>query len=1041
MRAPFWLVGFLLTIVTGTGSCLSNDSASRSPSADPSTSPPALAAQTTIPGPLRSFLRMAGISRKATPEEVLPLLTHEVRLRGYDHGRPTEYLVLLKRYLQQARELVILSGSDAVIRVANCDNAKPLLAVLGYRLREGCGSATSLQTSDPDRAFLTIDSGFPLAELEETLQGGKPFAFPFPSSQVPVLFGEDAWTVSLNNRQGGNIVDEFLRNPAVARLYGALSAMDTETSASLRQSPGLRKLVRFAPVLDFYGGRIHIRGSRVMVPGGESAEAAWKDLVGASPESSGEFVTQLVARDEGWMAAYFDALSGVSRAQQTYFTDPQRLKRFYEALKGRSLFPSPTRPIFRPAPGLPLLVNRLYVESNGQPQVPGDIEAWKEIFRRYDDSKTGRDWAHRARRWKDPEQLVEGLFALSREPLNTEPLQIYLLLSEMDRRRSADDRLSPATVRLLAEKFSRFGDQYSVFSEFNELNNASITAYVNAANALDRIPALDLRANAIGTFQATLGLWQILARQKEISDRDLNGSWQHVIGPFGKIGSYAQLFDAGQGSLRQLFQAVSGKPDLSQDEVVALLAGPAQTTPEGQQVRDELARRIHSVLDAQRLVSLDTLFALGSGLTQMSQGKVKADALLPMTAELREFEMPRPIFTRSEKFRFEHEPADTRHTTLQTRTNLARLIKNGSAQELAEGRGHLAPFLRDTLVGLNYAYYAPPGAQMIFNNAIFVRSHDYAEDFASGSAGAQPWKTPTLVNLGVTASGGTHLAGSLADLPYTLALVEQDFIVPDSVQSLIWQDLVPSLLTSAVLPRWWGVTPNELHAVTLYQRNGEELLAAAAHDEKLRESVMNILSDRVSSQRAERIEQALRSGGTQDFLSQVTPAETFYLASEFRKRFPGEAQGAAGKELDSLLQLYPAEASGERLAQDFGVPHPALAHSYARELLNVKLFPTFESYSSRLLAESWESNNLYWARLADEMGYQPVALNRLVPQLTRRMVEKLSATTLEDWPAILRAMHETGDEFRHGKSAALLQQEVIVRQNPESGSTREQEHK
>ena len=80
-----------------------------------------------------------------------------------------------------------------------------------------------------------------------------------------------------------------------------------------------------------------------------------------------------------------------------------------------------------------------------------------------------------------------------------------------------------------------------------------------------------------------------------------------------------------------------------------------------------------------------------------------------------------------------------------------------------------------------------------------------------------------------------------------------------------------------------------------------------------------------------------------------------------------------------------------------------------------KPFPAFPGYSSRLLAESWDSGNLYWARLADETGYSPVALNRLVPELTRRMVEKIFATDFEDWPALLRAMRETGDEFRAGK--------------------------
>ena len=79
----------------------------------------------------------------------------------------------------------------------------------------------------------------------------------------------------------------------------------------------------------------------------------------------------------------------------------------------------------------------------------------------------------------------------------------------------------------------------------------------------------------------------------------------------------------------------------------------------------------------------------------------------------------------------------------------------------------------------------------------------------------------------------------------------------------------------------------------------------------------------------------------------------------------------------------------------------------------------FAGYSSRLLAETWDSTNLYWARLADEMGYSPVTLNRLVPSSLVHMVAKIFATDLNDWPAILRAMRETGEEFRQGKFASL----------------------
>ena len=42
-------------------------------------------------------------------------------------------------------------------------------------------------------------------------------------------------------------------------------------------------------------------------------------------------------------------------------------------------------------------------------------------------------------------------------------------------------------------------------------------------------------------------------------------------------------------------------------------------------------------------------------------------------------------------------------------------------------------------------------------------------------------------------------------------------------------------------------------------------------------------------------------------------------------------------------------------------------------------------------------------------------LNLLVPTLTRRMIANIFASNIDDWPALMRAMQETGDEFKQGK--------------------------
>ena len=1039
MKVPRCLVAFWAVVSVFAGFFPSAHAINPLPSppdaAQASQTTPAVQAssEVTIPGPLRSFLRMAGISQEAAPEEVMPLLARNVFTQGYEGwqggGSRTEYLTLLIRYVKQAKELSALAGPEGIIRVAGCNDSTTLLHVLGYRTRQGCGQrSTTLVTADPERAFLTIDSGFPLSDLEETLQGGKAFAYPFPASPVPMQFTERDWLAASKETDASGLLDALLRDPVLSRLYSALTETDTETRMALLQQVGLGNLMPFASILDFYGSQLRIRSGRVMVPGGTAAEPAWRDLVGANPESPKEFIPRLLEKDRGWLAAYYDAMSRISRAQQFRFTEDHRLHRFYQALRGQDVSPDAARTAFRPAPGLLLLLTRLQWDANGEPHVPGDLEVWKELLRQHTDSRIIRDCSRHSAHWNHSEQLLEAMFAISRVETDLGPLQIYLSLSELDSRRSPERRLSPQTARALGLRFPQFSDQYLVFSEFPELNDASINLFLNVADTVDKIPNHTLRGNAIGIFQANTGLWQILARQGQIPNAQLNESWQGVVKPFAKVASSDQVFDAGRDSLAELLRASTGKSTASEDEIIDLLAGPAQSSPEGQKTHQELADRMRSVLDGQRLVSLDTLLSLGNGLNELASGKEVGDTLMPLAGELREFEMPRPIFTSSERTQWAAGVYNNRHTEMEMRTDLTKVIKSPpSRAHLEEARGQLAPLLRDTLVGLNYAYYEPPGAQMLHHNPLFVRSHDFSGETVIGVE--HIWQSPQLFGEGSPAGGGTHLVGSLADLPYVLAEVEQDFIAPEHVQALIWKELVPGLILGATVPRWWNVSRNELHAVSLYQRTGEELMVAAAGNETLRNQVIGILSERVGPQRLEQVEQALRAGHAAEAATRIMPADSFFLAAEVLRTSPDAASsGPAGQELENLSRQYPAEVSWERLSRDFGVPHPILAQTYARELLNVEPFPAFEGYSSRLLAESWDSNNLYWARLADEMGYSPVLLNRLAPELTHRMVAKIFATNFEDWPAILRAMRETGEELRQGKIGLL----------PTSGAVAEQ---
>lgn len=975
-----------------------------------------------IPGPLRPFMRMTGISQEITGEDVLPMLARNISLWGYEGDKPTEFLKLAEHYVELARELQKLAGPDGKIHVKGCDDAGTLIQTLGYQFAHGCSATdTSVITADPDRAFLTTDSGFPLTELEEALQKGRPFEYDYPSTPVPVMFTEKTWTaLSIwNKRYQNTLLDVLLHDRGVDRLYSAMARMSPETRASLQRSPGMKKLLISAAAVDFYGGWISIHNGEVAVPGGPAAEQAWRSLVGENPKSAGDFVSHLLTRDRGTLAAFFDAMSRIRPSQQAHFTDTGRLKALYGAYEAasRGAHNGAAEGVFPRNAALLELLSRLQWQADGNPQIPGGLEAWKDIAVRKTSANSKKIQVANPHGWTSSEELLQTLVASSVPEAEVGPMQIYLMLTAIDSGRPEGKKLSEATVRMMADRFREFDNWFPVFAEFPSLDDASIAQFIDTADKIDKIANPALRTNALGAYQAEISLWEILARQGQIPEQSLNSSWQKVISPFAGANSNTTLFDASRSALQSMVSTASGDSHVSETILVDLLAGPTQNTPEGKKAHQQLARRIQSVVDDQRLVSIDTLFGLYEGLDDAAKGKSPASNLLPLAAELREFEMPRPIFSGNEKAAWAPVVYSSRHAELQVRTDLTKIINShGSAAELQAARARLTPFLRDTLVGMVYAYYEPPGAQVLHNNPLFVRSHDFTAASVEGIE--HVWGTPELVGIGVTAGGGAYLLGSLADLPYALASVEQDFIAPAKVQALIWKEIVPEFLVDSVLPRWWSVRPDEMHAAALYQKAGEELIVASATNPQLKGQVLTILSDHMSPARQEKAEQALTNADSaKALLSQVLPEETFFLAAEYRRRFPDEtaAWGTAGKELDALVKRDAEHTDSKRLARAFGVPHLQMAQSNSCTLLNSGIFPASGAFQGRLFGESWESSNLYWARVADEMGYSPAMLNVLVPVLTRHMVANIFATNIDDWPAVLRALHETGDEFRAGK--------------------------
>ena len=153
----------------------------------------------------------------------------------------------------------------------------------------------------------------------------------------------------------------------------------------------------------------------------------------------------------------------------------------------------------------------------------------------------------------------------------------------------------------------------------------------------------------------------------------------------------------------------------------------------------------------------------------------------------------------------------------------------------------------------------------------------------------------------------------------------------------------------------------------------------------------------------------LAAGDVRSAVENVVPSELYLLATSLAA---DDHESPLAADIRRISTQGGETVSPRSISHMFGTPKPMLANSYQPELLNLRTFPTLMGYSSRILAESWESNLLYYAALADEMHVQPADLNVLIPQWTRQTVEQIFATHLEDWPALLRSLRLVGDDVR-----------------------------
>src|SRR4051794_4866043 len=202
---------------------------------------------------------------------------------------------------------IVVPGGRDTLRLAGVPDSVPAGLVLPVLVR--------LLHADPAGSNREQDER--LARVREKVT--QPAGADAPNERIAVPLDESGWAGFL---VGHDIRPEQAfavllldREPALA-LVG-LSAMSPSTRAWLLDHADVfHRLASRPGLLCAFGRSLRVEGDAVAVPGGATAVRGWEAIAGVAPADAVRFVDTVFSRNEGKLAAFYDAVARLTTAQQ-----------------------------------------------------------------------------------------------------------------------------------------------------------------------------------------------------------------------------------------------------------------------------------------------------------------------------------------------------------------------------------------------------------------------------------------------------------------------------------------------------------------------------------------------------------------------------------------------------------------------------------------------------------------------------------------------------------------------------------------------------
>ena len=358
-----------------------------------------------VPGGVAPLLRVAGLD-PGTPRALgLSRLVRSLYSSADNvdpvgdlrRSRVWEYLQTLSAY-ERARAALPADGISLAQTSISKNALDDYAEAAGGRIeREGNRSMFLLGMEDREvrRRGWLVEAGLDMESIAAELDAGRRVGATLTADDVPLPMPEVTWRNLLNMKAGpaGVVTSAILADRRAALLLLGLSSVDAGARRFLNSRPDVLERIYGTDrvgALASSGRSLRMHDGRLEVPGGADAVPLWENLIAESVARPERFLLNLLEKDDGRAAAFYDALAQLEGPRQVFALGAgvagtterlDRFRAFYEATQPASVRANPVQqPFARSVYEATHVLALTRFARNGQLQGPAWRRLWDQAF-------------------------------------------------------------------------------------------------------------------------------------------------------------------------------------------------------------------------------------------------------------------------------------------------------------------------------------------------------------------------------------------------------------------------------------------------------------------------------------------------------------------------------------------------------------------------------------------------------------------------------------------------------------------------------------